>query len=564
MTANLKAIPKKELIDGAPVTISEKEVGRSDIYPQAIKHSPNGLNVMISDGEEYIIYKVQGFKNVHFGQGAKFVWSQENGYAVHKGDEVRIFDSSFNQRSTIKTSYQVEGLHGGPLLGIRTNDFIMFYDWDSTVFVQKIEINCKDLYWNSTSYKLAVAAPQQLYLLQFNPNTLKAFLSSGKQEAGDDGIDEAFSIESELTETVISGIWLKNCFFYVTSQNKLNYVVKDKPINYAYLERPSSVLGYMSTQGALFFVDGANRITSYEIPQNFPSAISSIAEEDFDSMRADLDKIENNKFHDKVAKYLEAIDNIEIAFEVVKNPEMKFEYALKLEKVDEAHQIAIESGSKNSLKAIGDLCLLKGEFAKAEHSFKLAEDLSSLLLLYSSLGDGEGIKWLAETAVEKKAYTVGFNSYWLLRNLDKCVEILLLTKNFPEAAFFAKTYCPSHISKIVQLWKESLLKSHPVVSGIIADPMEYDNDEQFAPLFLAQKVESLIKEQLKADVPAHHYLAFQKQLEVDLVTLAKESSLDAVKEFVQNSLGKIKAQGAADQPPTKEELALAQDYAGDV
>lgn len=64
MTANLKAIPKKELVDGAVVTLSDKEVGRSDIYPQAIKHSPNGLNVMITDGEEFIIYKVQGLKNI--------------------------------------------------------------------------------------------------------------------------------------------------------------------------------------------------------------------------------------------------------------------------------------------------------------------------------------------------------------------------------------------------------------------------------------------------------------------------------------------------------------------
>lgn len=64
MTANLKAIPKKDLIDGAVVPLSDKEVGRSDIYPQAIKHSPNGLNVMITDGEEFIIYKVQGLKNI--------------------------------------------------------------------------------------------------------------------------------------------------------------------------------------------------------------------------------------------------------------------------------------------------------------------------------------------------------------------------------------------------------------------------------------------------------------------------------------------------------------------
>lgn len=40
--ANLKAIPKSELVDGAALQPKLKELGRSDIYPQTIKHSPNG------------------------------------------------------------------------------------------------------------------------------------------------------------------------------------------------------------------------------------------------------------------------------------------------------------------------------------------------------------------------------------------------------------------------------------------------------------------------------------------------------------------------------------------
>lgn len=77
---------------------------------------------MVGDGEEFVIYKVTGFKNVRkpslpdFGSGSKFVWSNDNGFAIHKGDEVKLFDANFNQVSSIKTSYQVESLHGGNLL----------------------------------------------------------------------------------------------------------------------------------------------------------------------------------------------------------------------------------------------------------------------------------------------------------------------------------------------------------------------------------------------------------------------------------------------------------------
>lgn len=384
MTANLKAIPKKDLSDGGLVLYSDKEVGRSDIFPQTIKHSPNGLHVMIGDAEEFIIYKIQGFKNVHFGQGNKFVWSNDNGFAVHRSDEVKLFDQNFVQLSSIKTSYQVDSLHGGTLLGIRSTDFVMFYEWETTTFIQKIEISCKDIIWNPTSNQLTITSTGNFYLLRYNAGRVKEALKAN--EVSEEGVDEAFAIDAEIPETVVSGIWLKRCFFFLTNQNKLNYVVQDKPLNFAYLERPSTVLGYMPTQGCLFFIDGANKITSFEVPIGFYSAISSIADEDFDGMRSELAKLENHKYYDRVAKYLESIGNLREAFEVVKHQELKFEYAIKLEEIEAAYEIACESGSKPSLKQIGDLCLTKGEFDKAENAFKLVEDFPSLLLMYSSLG----------------------------------------------------------------------------------------------------------------------------------------------------------------------------------
>lgn len=57
-----------------------------------------------------------------------------------------------------------------------------------------------------------------------------------------------------------------------------------------------------------------------------------------------------------------------------------------------------------------------------------------------------------------------------------CVSTLIQAKRFPEAAFFAKAYAPSHITEIVKLWKISLLKSHPLTSHKLADPMEYEED----------------------------------------------------------------------------------------
>ena len=56
----------------------------------------------------------------------------------------------------------------------------------------------------------------------------------------------------------------------------------------------------------------------------------------------------------------------------------------------------------------------------------------------------------------------------------------------PEAALFAKTYCPSKITKLVDLWKEVLKKDHPLVSQKIANPLDFP--EEFGDLHLCLAV----------------------------------------------------------------------------
>ena len=100
--------------------------------------------------------------------------------------------------------------------------------------------------------------------------------------------------------------------------------------------------------------------------------------------------------------------------------------------------------------------------------------------------------------------------------------------------------------------------------------MEYEDDEQFAPLFLSQKIEEVLKEELMRNVDARHYLEFQKQLEVDLVKMAQQESLEAARTFILTKLGKFGKPPATlacppeTKKPTPAEEALDQEYAADV
>lgn len=61
----------------------------------------------------------------------------------------------------------------------------------------------------------------------------------------------------------------------------------------------------------------------------------------------------------------------------------------------------------------------------AEECLKYANDLSGLLLLYSSLGDAEGITELATSAKEQGKNNVTFLCMFLLGKVEECIQLLV-------------------------------------------------------------------------------------------------------------------------------------------
>lgn len=47
------------------------------------------------------------------------------------------------------------------------------------------------------------------------------------------------------------------------------------------------------------------------------------------------------------------------------------------------------------------------------------------------------------------------------------MELLIRTNRLPEAAFLARTYLPSQVSRVVKLWRENLAKVNQKVSLLL-------------------------------------------------------------------------------------------------
>ncbi len=87
--------------------------------------------------------------------------------------------------------------------------------------------------------------------------------------------------------------------------------------------------------------------------------------------------------------------------------------------------------------------------------------------------------------------------------LEDCLELLIETNRLPEASFFARTYLPSQISRVVKLWREELAKKNEKAAQALADPNEYEN--LFNGYQNALKTEQFLQTERKTLLSADEY-----------------------------------------------------------
>ena len=85
------------------------------------------------------------------------------------------------------------------------------------------------------------------------------------------------------------------------------------------------------------------------------------------------------------------------------------------------------------------------------------------------------VKSLGQTASSADKNNVAFLSSFLLGDLENCLETLIKSGRLPEAAFFARTYLPSEVSRVLPLWKSELAKVNEKAGQSLADPDKQDS-----------------------------------------------------------------------------------------
>nr|ACD37566.1 beta prime coatomer protein complex subunit [Philodina roseola] len=490
---NLKQLSSdQELKDGEKVPLSVKDMGSCEIYPQTLSHSPNGRFVVVCGDGEFIIYTAITLRNKSYGNAMEFVWSQDSSeYAIRDGNLVKIF-KNFKEKKTFKPENGAEGIFGGSLLGVRSYSGLTFYDWETLNLIRRIEIVPKSIFWSQNGQLVCIATEESFYVLRFHQETVAA-AATNKDLVSDDGIEDAFDALSETAEVVKTGLWVGDCFIYTNSLNRINYYVGGEIVTISHLDRVFYVLGYVSAENRLYLGDKEMNIVSYELSLAVLEYQTAVMRKDFETADQVLPTIPKEQ-RTRVAHFLEKQGYRQQALAVTLDSEHKFELALQLGNLSICYDLALEFDNEQKWLQLSDAATKLGEFSLVQQCLIRAQSYGSLLLLASANSDKQLMSSIGDQSRKSSQFNVAFISNFVLGKLETCLEILIENQRLPEAAFFARTYLPSEMSRVVDLWRDKL-KSMQMerAAQSLANPADYEN--LFPGLAQIYKTEQFLKQE---------------------------------------------------------------------
>ena len=217
------------------------------------------------------------------------------------------------------------------------------------------------------------------------------------------------------------------------------------------------LLRYLQRDERVYLCDKDVGVSSYRLSTALLTYQTLVLRGDLESAQDLLPDIPADQMN-KIARFLEAQGHKELALEVATDPEHRFELALGLNNLQVALEIARESDSATRWGSVADKALEAWDVKLAEECFVHAKDLGSLLLLYTSSGNKEGLLRLAKQAEQSGANNVAFAAMWSTGDVPGCIDLLKRTGRISESVLFSQTYKPSLTSGLAAEWKDSLDK----------------------------------------------------------------------------------------------------------
>lgn len=241
---------------------------------------------------------------------------------------------------------------------------------------------------------------------------------------------------------------------------------------------------YLGSTGRLYLCDKDINVVSYQLQQSVLEYQTAVMRGDLESADAVLPTIPT-AMRTRVAHFLEKQGFPEQALVVSIDVEHRFELALSMQRLDVAMECATTIDAVEKWKQLGEVAMRLCKFDLAETCMEHAKDYAGLLLLCTASGKDDRLATLAKASGDDEKTNIAFVSLLLRGKVSECVDLLVETNRIPEAALFARSYCPSRIADVLAAWKEDAGKINEKAARMLADPEEYANLFPELPFTLA-------------------------------------------------------------------------------
>lgn len=546
-SASLKGLAE-DTNDGERLVLSIRDMGAAEFFPQSIAHHPNGRTLAVCGDGEYVVYTSQVLRNKAFGQAMEFVWGFNGAYATRDASGKITVYQDFKEAFAFKPPFTVEEIFGGRLIGVREANFVCFYDWSQYVLVRRIDAAVRRVIWSEDGTNVVLVCTDSFYILKHD---IEALAKHAGADVDDDGIESAFEVVTEVQEKVTSGCWIGDCFVFIKGNNALLSYIAGVTEVLAHLDRPQFLLGYIPETSKIYLIDKELSITPYTLHLALIEYQSAVIKGNFEAAQPYFDQLPES-LHNRIARFLESQNHLQQALQVSKDPDHRFDLAMQLGKLAFAEGILSTPAATGSLttkskwKALGDVALEQGNFELAERAFKNANDMTTLFLMQTSAGDWQGLQQTAQTSKSTGIGSLAFLSFLLLGNLEEALSVLIQCDRLPEAAFFARTYLPSKLAEVVNLWKADLKTVNESVANALASPSQHADLFPDYPMTL--QAEAAFQAKRSHPLPPSAFESEKAFLDMDVLAEVQRLSPAGFRSMLLKNLQGAKA---ADTAPEK-------------
>lgn len=260
-----------ETKDSEVIDYSSKPLGNTELFPLALKFSPNGRHFSVISDKDYVISTSGVYRDTYAGSCADLAWSTAGDFAIKDGSIVKIY-KSMKEEVGFKPGFSFENIYGGPYLAVKGLDYVCFYDFETQVFIRKVEITVKDIVWHEKKKFVALVCDELTYILKFNEKAVEDYIenvNNNEEEANEDGCEDALEPVFELKESVNNGQWFEDVFIYFTSKNKLNYLIDGQIFSITTLSGNFFMLGFYQNYNRIYFMNKSFQLISVLFPVAF-------------------------------------------------------------------------------------------------------------------------------------------------------------------------------------------------------------------------------------------------------------------------------------------------------